>query len=136
MTIDSAKLIIECQFALRTTQEKLGELLGKSKRTIQRWQDKGCVLLPEQADTLAKALRRTRPDLADQVLALGAKTAASLGRAPATPEVIDAILRAAAKAGHTSPKAVRPAVQAAFAKAAEVGVTVNAVVAGMTTERT
>jgi hypothetical protein len=50
---------------------------------------------------------------------------------PATAEVIDAILRAAADAGGTSPEAIRPAVAAAFLKAEEVGVEVSAIVAGL-----
>jgi hypothetical protein len=45
--------------------------------------------------------------------------------------VIDAILRAAADAGGTSPEAIRPAVTAAFVKAEDVGVEVRAVVAGL-----
>lgn len=50
---------------------------------------------------------------------------------PATAEVIDAILRAAADAGGTSPEAIRPAVIAALLKAEEAGVEVGAIVAGL-----
>src|SRR5450631_2773617 len=42
MAIDSGKMLTQCQFALHLTQEELADLIGVSKRTIQRWQDRGC----------------------------------------------------------------------------------------------
>ena len=75
------------------------------------------------------------PDLAEQVLELGRKAAIVAGLAPpahpATAEVIDAILRAAADAGGTSPEAIRPAITAALQEAEEAGVEVSAIVAGL-----
>jgi hypothetical protein len=132
MAASSSALLIQCQLALSLTQKELGALVGRDRRTVQRWQDKGVDLTPTQAQTLADALRPVRPDLAEQVLELGRK-AAIVGQPPcsATPEVIDAILRAAADAGGTSPEAIRPAVTAAFVKAEDVGVEVRAVVAGL-----
>lgn len=67
--------------------------------------------------------------LADEVLAHGRAMAAALG--VCTPPVLDAILEAAAAAAGTSVDAVRPAVAAAFERAAEAGVNVNAVVAAL-----
>lgn len=129
MPTDSATLVVQCQLALGLTQKELGALLGKDRRTIQRWQDRGCKLLPADAQTLADALRPVRPDLADEVLAHGRAMAAALG--VCTPPVLDAILEAAAAAAGTSVDAVRPAVAAAFERAAEAGVNVNAVVAAL-----
>jgi transcriptional regulator with XRE-family HTH domain len=134
MPTDSAALLVHCQIALRLTQEQLGELLGRTKRTIQRWQDQGFEPMADQAETLAQALQPVRPDLAEQVLELARKVALRTGGTPAPPataEVIDAILQAAAGAGGTSPEAIRPAVTAAFLEAAEAGVEVSAVVAGL-----
>jgi transcriptional regulator with XRE-family HTH domain len=134
MPTSSAALLVHCQLALGLTQRQLGELLGRDRRTIQRWQEKGVELMPDQAQTLANALQPARPDLAEQVLELGRKTAIMAGMAgvsSATAEVIDAILQAAADAGGTSPQAIRPAVTAAFLKAREVGVEVRAIVAGL-----
>jgi hypothetical protein len=128
-------LLTECQFALRLTQEGLGELLGRTRRTIQRWQEGGFLLMPDQAKTLAEALRPERPDLADRILELGRQHALVAGIAPAnvpaSPEVIDAILRAAGEAAGTSPGAIRPAIVAAMRAAEEAGVDVAAVVAGL-----
>lgn len=137
MAADSAKLMVLCQVALGLTQRELGDLLGKDRRTIQRWQSGGCQLLPEEAKTLAAALRPVRPDLADQALALGQQSAISLGMTPpATPEEIEEILQAAAgAAGGVSPDAIRAAVVAAFVKAAQGGFDVKTVLAGLTAKR-
>jgi len=132
MVASSARLMVLCQLALGITQKDMANMLGVDRRTIQRWQDKGTSLLPATAETLAKALRPEHPELADQVLALGGATAATLGLAPAaSPEVIDGILQAAAEAGGASPGGIRAAVTAAFGKAVEAGVEAQAVVAGL-----
>jgi len=133
MPSDSAKLMTLCQLALGMTQKEMGDLLGKDRRTIQRWQARGCHLMPDEAETLANALRPERPDLADQVLALGQATATTLGIPPvATPEAIDAILQAAAAAAAgVSARDIRAAVTAAFVKAAQGGFHVKGVAAGL-----
>jgi hypothetical protein len=135
MAADSAALLVHCQIALGLTQEELGDLLGRNRRTIQRWQERGFELMADQAETLAHALQAVRPDLAEQVLELGRKAAIAAGMTPptrpATADVIDAILRAAADAGGTSPEAIRPAISAALLKAEEAGVEVRAIVAAL-----
>ena len=135
MPSDSAALLVHCQVALGLTQEELGDLLGRNRRTIQRWQESGFEPMADQAETLADALQPVRPDLAEQVRELGRKAAIAAGVTPpvrpATAEVIDAILRAAADAGGTSPEAIRPAIAAAFLEAEEMGVEVRAIVAGL-----
>jgi transcriptional regulator with XRE-family HTH domain len=135
MPDDSAALLIHCQLALGLSQEQLAELVGKNRRTIQRWQDSGFQPAANVAETLAHALQPIRPDLAEQVLELGRKVAIAFGMTPparpATAEVIDAILQAAADAGGTSPEAIRPAITAALRKAEEAGVDVGAIVAGL-----
>jgi transcriptional regulator with XRE-family HTH domain len=132
MPVDSGALLVQCQLALGLTQEELADLLGKNRRTVQRWQDRGFEPSADQIETLADALRTVRPDLAEQVLELGkAALGATPPARPATAEVIDAILRAAADAGGTSPEAIRPALTAALLKAEEAGVEVSAIVAGL-----
>lgn len=135
MPSESAALLVRCQMALGLTQEELADLLGRNKRTIQRWQESGFEPVADQAETLANALQPVRADLAEQVRELGKKAAAVAGvtppARPATPEVIDAILRAAADAGGTSPEAIRPAITAALLKAEEAGVEVRAIVAAL-----
>jgi hypothetical protein len=140
MSAGSGALLIHCQLALGLTQQELGDLLGRNKRTIQRWQDSGFAPSEEQAETLADALQSVRPDLAEQVRDLGRKAALAAGvvtpATPATPEVIDTILRAAADAAGTSPEAMRPAITAALLKAEEAGVDVKAIVAALTARPT
>jgi hypothetical protein len=132
MAIDSAALIVKCQMALGITQRQMADMLGKDRRTIQRWQERGCTLLPKDAETLARALRPAHPDLADSVVALGNEMATALGMPRvASPEVIDEILRAAAQAGSASPESIRPAITAAFLKATQAGVDAKAVLAGL-----
>jgi transcriptional regulator with XRE-family HTH domain len=139
MPADSAGLLVHCQMALGMTQEELGDLLGRTKRTIQRWQESGFEPMADQAETLADALQPVRPDLAEQVRELGRRAAIVAGAAPpvrpATADVIDAILRAAADAGGTSPEAIRPAITAALLKAEEAGVEVRSIVAGLKSAR-
>jgi len=134
MAINSALLMTQCQIALGITQRQMGELVGKDRRTIQRWQAHGCLLLlQEDAAALANALRPLRPDLADQVLELRREVASLISATAATPEAIDDILQAAAAAaGSDSPEAVRAVVTAAFVKAAEGGFDLKAIVAGLT----
>jgi hypothetical protein len=118
MVMVSAALVVQCQVALGMTQAELGELVGRDRRTIQRWQDRGCTLLPQDAQVLADALRPVRPDLAEELLVLAAPAGAAQSPIPATPEVVDAILRAATDAAKgTPPGAIRAAVAAAFAEA-------------------
>lgn len=132
---DSGALLVHCQLALGLTQQELANLLGRNKRTIQRWQESGFEPIADQAETLAHALQSVRPNLAEQVREL-AKSAivagATSSERPATAEVVDAILRAAADAAGTSPEAIRPAITAALLKAEEAGVEISAIVAALT----
>jgi len=137
MTTNSALLITQCQIALGLTQKQLGDVVGRDRRTIQRWQARGCIMMPPEAKALADALRPTHPDLADQVLGLGRDGAAAAGMAPeVTPDVIAAILKAArAAAGGVAPMSIRAAVTAALKEVAEGGFDVRAVVGRLTARK-
>jgi transcriptional regulator with XRE-family HTH domain len=115
-------LIIECRTALRLTQERFGDLLGQTKRTVQRWEARGGVLLPSQVETLIHALRGVRPDLAERVASTGG--AASVAARAAA---LESVVRAAADAIGVAPDAVRPAVAAAFARALEASLDLETV---------
>lgn len=121
--------------ALQLTQKEFGDLFGKTKRTVQRWERHGALLFPDDVEPLVRALRPIRPDLADQVTEAARKTAGRIGLAPSASasgasieERIDLVVRAAADAIGATPEAVRPAVGAAFARARDVGLDVKAVV--------
>jgi hypothetical protein len=136
MPSGSAALLIHCQMALGLTQTQLGDLVGKTKRTIQRWQERGFTPTVDQAEALAAALQPVRPDLAEQMRELARSVAIAMGMAPPPPpvtsEVIDAILRAAAEASGTSPAAIRPAITAALRATDEAGVDLGDLVAALT----
>lgn len=139
MPTHPGSLMLECQFALKLNQQEFAALLGRDRRTVQRWQQTGMALDLVQAETLANALRPTRPDLADQIVELGKQHAELAGLArpvtPASQEVIATILEAAAASSGVSVEAIRPGVMAAFEKAAEGGVDVEEVVAGLSADR-
>jgi transcriptional regulator with XRE-family HTH domain len=127
-------LIIECRMALGLTQEDFGNIVGRTKRTVQRWEDGGAVLVASEGETLARALISVRPDLAEKIAEAIDTTLDALGLAPTvdasglvTPGPVDAIVRAAADAMGVTPDVVRPAVAAAFERARELGLDVEAV---------
>jgi len=126
------ELLLKCRLALKLTQEELGDLLGKSKRTIQRWEDHGTILLPSDAEALARALQPVEPDLATQIVAFGAETAELIGAPP--PHLVDgadAVVAAAARAMKVAPESIHSGVVAAFEQAAETGLTVREILAGL-----
>ena len=131
----SGNLLIECRMALDLTQEAFGDILGRTKRTVQRWEDRGTMLLPSEVVALAKALSWLRPDLAAQIASSADSTLDQLGIVPhaavttsAASDPIDSVVRAAAEAMSAAPDAIRPAVEAAFARAHELGLDVRTVV--------
>ncbi|HEX3344214.1 MAG TPA: helix-turn-helix transcriptional regulator [Polyangiaceae bacterium] len=133
MPYTSSVLMVHVQLALGISQRQLGAIVGVTKRTIQRWQDKGTSSIDQEtAAVLAERLRPVRPDLADEVLALGNRFGASL-YVPATPEALAAILASAATAGGMSSEQARAAVAAAFSVAAREGTTVQGVLATLRT---
>jgi transcriptional regulator with XRE-family HTH domain len=132
-SIDGA-LLTHCQMALGLTQGELADLLGCTKRTIQRWEDRGASLLAPALEALARALYPVRPDLAAQVATAGRTTLDQLGipsgaapGVPAISEPIESMVRSAAEAIGVTPEAVRPAIAAAFARARELGLDVQTV---------
>jgi hypothetical protein len=130
MPSDSSVLMVDVQMALHLSQTELGALIGVTKRTIQRWQDRGVPALDEEdATILADRLRPTHPHLADAVMALHLRSL-SYGRV-ATAEALSSIFDAVAAAGNLSPDAARPLVEAAFRQAAAQGVDVGAVLAAL-----
>ena len=131
-------LFVQCRMALGLTQKELADIVGRTRRTIQRWEDHGAILLPSEIGALARALYPARPDLAATVAASGDTSLDALGIGagarsgqPATSDPIAAIVHAAADAMGLTPDAVRPAVAAAFVRASEVGLDVQAVVRGL-----
>lgn len=143
--VNAPGLLVRTNGALGMTQERFGELLGVSRRTMIRWQqgDNG----PSFQDWI-KLVRHVYPrdaSLAAEIAAELGETLVSLGvqlppapvvapaPAPEPPprplppvgDLVDSIVCAAAEAIATTPQAVRPALLAAFERAASVGLAVD-----------
>jgi len=130
-----AALLSDVQRALHLTQDKLGELMGRSRRTIIRYYQRGGIILPDTWEQLARAVHPHDRALAAELAAAAGQTLVSLGlevppappgpaaappaparsrrREPTTKHLVDSVLCSAAEAMNASPQAVRPAVAAA-----------------------
>jgi transcriptional regulator with XRE-family HTH domain len=136
-------LLIHSRMALGLTQQEFGDILGRTKRTVQRWEDRGTTLIPSEVEALARALLPVRPDLAAQIAASADTTLDRLGIVPAgaaspmaTSDPTDSVVRAAADAMGVTPDAIRPAIAAAFVRAREVGLDVQTVAERLNPRRT
>ncbi len=141
--MDPRAFFSRSQQALRLgTQSELGNLLGISKRTAQRYSSSG---LPQYyLKDLASLVHPVDADLATEIAASMGHTLLSLGiveppvaiplpAAPVPPPppppdgIVDAVVCAAAEAMEMMPRDVRPGLLAAFRRAREIGVTVDMV---------
>jgi hypothetical protein len=137
-------LIIQARGLLRVSQGELGELLGSSRRTGQRWEGSGSVPMDPQLHQLAGLVHPHDPKLAADLARAGGTTLEKLGielppppppvalppppPPPPPPEdVVDAVVCAAAEAIDIMPRAIRPALLAAFTRARRIGLSVEAV---------
>jgi hypothetical protein len=142
MIIASTALLVEVSSALGLTQAGLGKILGCSSRTIQRWQVASAFsLLPEQAQSLAREVYPHDATLAAKVAAVGGGTLESFGiarpaRAPTATHLVDSLVCAAAEASTLHPREMRPALIAAFTRAYEMGLTIEAVQSALQPEPT
>jgi hypothetical protein len=135
-------LLIQCRMALGLTQQGFGDLLGRTKRTVQRWEDRGTALMLSEVEALARALLPVRPDLAAQIADAADTTLDQLGIPPAgaaSPMAMsnptDSVVRAAAEVLGVTPDAIRPAIAAAFVRAREAGLDVQTVAETLTSTR-
>jgi transcriptional regulator with XRE-family HTH domain len=131
MATDWSTILLQVRATLGLTQKDLGELLGRDRRTIQRWEDRGGNGLSlSEAEILATAVRPEDPALADTILEEGRLWEERFGHR-ASAEAVASILEAAARAGGMSVEAVKPVVKAALEATAATGCLPAAVVAGM-----
>lgn len=139
-------LLIEARRLLGLSQGALGELLGVSRRTGQRWETTGTRPSAAQWAELARHVHPHDPECAEQLAAEGDTTlqalglngspdaGASLASGAAThplsrpilpPEVVDSVVCAAAEAMDVKPSQMRPALLAAFERARTIGLRVE-----------
>jgi helix-turn-helix protein len=140
MPFDRTTVFEQCRQALGMTQEELGRAMGVARRTAQRWASQG---IPSyELPNLARLVHPRAPALAREIVAASGSTLEAAGivapapppvPAPAPPPpplpagVVDAVVCAAADAMDRMPKEVRPGLYAAFARAKEIGLTVDVV---------
>ena len=144
----SALLVVQSRIALGLSQRKYGELLGIAERTVQRWEDGGATVLLSTIATLAAAVYPKDPALAGRIATGFGTSLLQLGleKPPEPPVVVvpapppppplpplptftlvDSIVCVAADAIGVMPRAIRPALAAAFQRALEVRLDVGAV---------
>ena len=122
------------------TQADLGEMLGVSRRTAQRWTRHGTHLVEADMLRLVQLVHPRDPQLAAVLAATLGSTLEGLGivkpplpaPAPAPPPplpagIVDAVVCAAAEAMELTPRDVRLGLYAAFSRAQEIGLSVEVV---------
>jgi transcriptional regulator with XRE-family HTH domain len=125
------ELLRRARYALEMSQAEFGAALGWSHRTAVRW-EQGTAPYGPTLTKLAALLVHVDRDLAVHIAAAAHETLESLGLAgpPTGPRVTqgdlaDAVVCAAADATDLPPRALRPLLHAAFARARALGVTVE-----------
>jgi hypothetical protein len=122
------------------SQGALGELLGSSARSGQRWERRQASPSERQLRNLAALVFPKDRDLAAEIAAAAGTDLRGLGLGqPDGPprltldaaHAVDLLVCAAADAMNVTPEAVRPALRAAFARARLVGLSVEAVEAAL-----
>jgi hypothetical protein len=135
MPNDLGPLLSEVRRALQMNQLKFAELIGSSKRTVQRIEGGRAWLSGNEAALAVRALHPQDPELAGRLAAFCSITLAAAGIAAvasssaASRGAIDSVLCAAADVLDLSPRAVRPALLAALARARDLGLGMDALLA-------
>jgi transcriptional regulator with XRE-family HTH domain len=125
-------LVQRGRLALGMTHKQFGEALRSSQRTAERWAEGRSTPSVEHVKTLARLVFPKNRALATELAAACSESLVSLGlvaepKAPAIPRSVlfEAVVSAAAEAAQVHPGAARAGLAAAFARAAELGVSVS-----------
>jgi DNA-binding XRE family transcriptional regulator len=135
-------LCATARLAMLMNQSKFAVAVGSSLRTVQRWEAGRSSPVPAGIHRIADAVRPHDPELAAEIDTLSPRRAAppavvseppSPAQGPVSATILlDALVCAAAEAMGAAPQTVRPALLAAFARAKATGLTIDAVIAGLT----
>ena len=148
--------LMEARRTLHLSQQQLGDIMHLSKRTIIRMEQGRSSPIPPQYERVARALFPVNPALAEHYAGAAGTTLVAMGLvapppppAPATPppaagpspldpaasrSMADSIVCVAAEAMDASPRAVRPALLAAFERMKTLGMGVETVLQGLAAE--
>jgi hypothetical protein len=135
-------LVARASLALGLTNAMLAQIMGYSTRTIERRNRSGDWIGEFHLHPLARAVYPRDPKLAAELAKAGGTTLEKLGCVPAASPVAappppqlpaptldhlgDSIVCAAAETMNVPPPAVRPALIAAFARARQLGLSLEA----------
>jgi transcriptional regulator with XRE-family HTH domain len=142
-------LSLEARAALHMSQREFAGAVGSSLRTVQRWETRRSEPASFQIHRVADAVRPHDPELAAELDELAPRPtpppppvpqvlAPPLPPPPPPPPplpatvLLDSVVCAAAEAMTLAPQALRPALLAAFARAKEAGLSMEAVIEGLT----
>jgi transcriptional regulator with XRE-family HTH domain len=138
--VSHAALVVHVSRVLGLNQRQLGELLGVSLRTVARWTARQSYPSPTNFHAMARAVFPRDASLAVQLATSGGTTleelgvqqasvAARTGGASSIPDalLVESIVCAAATAMDASPRALRPALAAAFDRARTLRLTVESI---------
>jgi hypothetical protein len=140
--VPNRPFLVEVGHALGLNQRQLGELLGISTRTVQRWTGGRGGPIDVQWHVLARAAHGVDPGLAARLAEQGNSSLQGLGLVapvpapPAAPPVLappphdaqhlaDAVVCAAAEAIEVAPGVIRPALLAAIRRARQMRLTLE-----------
>ena len=131
-------LVQRASALLGRNQKGFAELLGSSIRNVSRWVNGDAHPSREHMIRLARLVHARDPALATQVAAAAGRTLESLGIVPPAPpprasatELVERVIYAAAEAADLSPRAVRPALVAAFRRAHQTRLTLEEALAAL-----
>jgi DNA-binding XRE family transcriptional regulator len=130
-------LLTRARMTVGMSQEKLGTLLGVSKRTMGRSEAGQAPMSVAATITLARLVHPHDPELARELAAAASETLESLGLVEPAAEkrptklVVDAVVCVAAESLGIAPGPVRGALHAAFKRTRELGLTLEEVEAGL-----
>jgi hypothetical protein len=153
---DLMPAVYEAQRVLHLNQQQLADLVGSSKRTVQRWVAHRGGLYAHHVTRLAVAVHPRDPELARRLAAILGQTLESLGLvvppapapvappavavpapakppepSPLLPLLVESVVSAAAEALDVSPRVARPAVLAAVERAKAAALTVDDLLAAL-----
>jgi transcriptional regulator with XRE-family HTH domain len=140
-------ILVDCRFALHMSQREFGEALGASHRSASRWDAGRATPGAAQLTRLARRVYEVNRDLAVEVAEATRNTLVGLGieaapvpvpvvshpvePAPSPKERVDLVVLAVVERGALLPSVVRPLLRAAVRRARELGLTLDALEAGL-----
>jgi transcriptional regulator with XRE-family HTH domain len=131
------RLLLQARATLGLSQKDLARTLGASERTGERWSANAS---SPSADQLCKLARMVHPIDVPLARSIAREAGTSLEELELTPpaetaypveRLVDSVICAAADAMDTTPRAIRPALLAAFTRARELRLDARAVEAAL-----